>query len=78
MKKRKVYNIEPTPSKVSDLSTWTQEQIRLAGAWARHEVQARYDKFCEPYDWVPSWTGNLKPEVILDLVHLHYMHKTSN
>lgn len=38
------------------VSEWTDEQIRLGGAWARHEIQHRTDKLCQPYDWRPGWT----------------------
>lgn len=72
MDSRQILTEGPTPTSLVNLNTWTAEQIRLAGAWARHEVQSRKDPLCAAYDWVPGWTGTLQPETILDLVNEYY------
>ncbi len=66
--KRKKLNVGAIPSNILDLSTWNKEQIRLAGAWSKHEIEAKYDQFCQPYDYVPDWIGILTAEQVNELV----------
>ena len=54
---RKVLSVGALPADVYDINTWSNEQIRLAGAWSKHEVDSWYDKLTMPYDWVPDWIG---------------------
>jgi len=53
------------------VSEWNDEQRRLGGAWARHEVQHRFDRMCAPYDWKPAWTS-LTADDIYDGMQFYY------
>jgi len=75
MKYRESFMVDEQPSNVMDLKTWTPKQVALAGAWAKHEIQHRTDKLCEPYPWTPAWTGLLNADTIYDLVQNHYSIK---
>lgn len=47
------------PANPFDLETWTYEQIRLAGAWSKHEIESYFDPLCCPYDWKPAWAEGI-------------------
>ena len=70
---RKVLSVGAKPADVYDINTWSKDQIRLAGAWSKHECDSYYDKHTAPYDWVPDWTGNLNPFEVNEMVHSYYM-----
>lgn len=70
--RRQVLNVGDMPADVYDINTWSQEQIRLAGAWSKHEVDSWSDSFTAPYDWVPGWTGHLDPIEINLMVRSYY------
>lgn len=69
---RKVLSVGEKPADVYDINTWSKEQIRLAGAWSKHEVDSMWDKYTMPYDWVPDWIGNLDPLQVNQLVRSYY------
>ena len=69
---RKVLNVGTLPADVYDINTWSDKQIRLAGAWSKHEVDSWYDKLTMPYDWVPDWIGELDPLEVNQLVRSYY------
>lgn len=64
---RAVLHVGPKPKNPRDPKTWTPKQVVMAASWAKHEIQARTDVWCEPYDWVPGWTGNLTTDEIHQL-----------
>jgi hypothetical protein len=69
---RTVLSRGPIPADVTDISTWSAEQIRLAGAWSKHEVDSWYDPLTAAYDWVPDWIGHLDALEVNQLVRSYY------
>lgn len=69
---RKVLNVGSMPKDVYDINSWSTEQIRLAGAWSKHEVDSMFDPFTAAYDWVPGWTGDLSAMDVNILVRSYY------
>ena len=69
---RKVLNVGEKPADVYDINTWSKEQIRLAGAWSKHEVDSWYDEFTRPYNWVPGWIDDLDPLEVNQMVRSYY------
>ena len=72
---RKQLNLGPVAADPRDLSQWSYEQIRVAGAWSKHEVQHTYDPLCEPYDYVPDWIGDMTPLEVNQAVLAWYKAK---
>jgi hypothetical protein len=69
---RKVLSVGNKPTNARDIKTWSGEQIRLAGAWSKHEVDSIFDPLTAPYNWVPDWTGDLDPLEVNTLVRNYY------
>jgi hypothetical protein len=75
-KTRNILSRGPKPTNVRDLTTWSAEQIRLAGAWSKHELDSIFDPFTAPYDWEPDWTGDIDPMEVNTLVSNYYRSRS--
>lgn len=64
MKTRPKQNFGPIPENPYDVTQWTYEQIRAAGAWSRHEIEAKHDPLTAAYEWEPDWIGDMTPEEV--------------
>jgi hypothetical protein len=65
-------NAGPVPKNPRDIELWNSRQVRLAGAWSKHEVEAESDPLCAPYGWVPDWIGDMTAREVNAAVCAHY------